>query len=1294
MFLYAASVILDAEKDEKPVSGLRTETGSSPLRAGQERNNAMPKEWKYDPGSMLKTVESMQKVIKDKEFDALSDERKRELYASFFAARYAANAEQGKKKTLKTAANLQDWTKKRNELVLSPSFQAFVSKQGHENLKKLLTTGHGGVAEKAFQDYVMEQSKLPTDVPERYMPTAEERIDRQKQQLAGLDPRSDEAILVFSELFRTRRAVDAVRKKGSTLKVKVNGEKYAETENLAENKVFADFVRKHGGALRSEAETGHGGAAEDLFKDYLLKLDHIPEGAPKAYMPTALDHLEYLKTQIKSGGTPVEQRVRYTEIMATREAVQAVRGKSSSLEPQLNPALLDSAYDKWNKCETFQSFLKEKPEAAEAAATAGHGGKLQDEFRSWVLDLDHIPADVPEGYMPDALERLEAIQEKYKAADYKQKAPEEKLALAAELMATREVVHAVRKDADSLKKPIKPDELNAAVERWKNCKAFQDFVKDNPDQIRSAATAGHGGLLGDKFKEYVLSRELLDDDIPYEFMPNASARLEVLKKKIQDSPNAAPEQKQKLYAEMLATRSAVEAIRGKEKSLYKPIDPAVLKQERDKLLQSETFKRFLSDPNFSAAARNASQEGHGGALEDSFKEYVLSLDTLPADVPSRWMPSALERTEALQEKIKAPGFAEKENAEEIYIELMAARDAVNAKRGDKDSLSGTIDPESLASAREKWKSCESFKTFLNDPDSGARKAALSGHGGALGDKFKEYVTQMEILPEDIPERLRPTAEERIDALKDNLKKTDPLFTEDDEYKSLYAQLLAARAFVGAKRKDKDSLKKPLDPAAVNGIANQLTGCKAFGDFLKKNEELARKSAVEGHGGEFADQFREYVRTMNRLPADVPTHFMPTAMERIEGLQDKIDSKDFKAAGLDAKVTIYAELLGARRAVGAERKNKDSLKVNVPAEDAKKAADSLINCSAFREFIEKQPDAARNAASSGHGGALEDAFKEYVLHMDRIPQDVPKEYMPTALERTEVLQKKIESKEFKGKAIPGQNAIYKELAATRTAAESVRGDKKSLNTVIDAKQLNKHRLALSNGEGPDLFFDNANRKELKDAALSGHGGAMEDLIKKDVLRQTAEMGRLPKECPERYRPTAAEARDAIKKNLADKKKFPPDRIDQEQMKKQVAGMMYLTKLEKSAAAQGGTCPAPDPQEMQTQVNKLLGSQAFKDLFKDEQTIRRTRENAAAGKLSNLFQDLGQNEARIRQEEQQRRLREQQRQQQQQAQNQNQQPNVQEQPNPVQRPNIPLNEQEQPVRRRANSLHQQPNPERQL
>ena len=60
----------------------------------------MPTEYKVYT-QMLKTIESIQKSIKSSAFPSLSDNGKRNLYASVFGARYAANAERNKKSTLK-----------------------------------------------------------------------------------------------------------------------------------------------------------------------------------------------------------------------------------------------------------------------------------------------------------------------------------------------------------------------------------------------------------------------------------------------------------------------------------------------------------------------------------------------------------------------------------------------------------------------------------------------------------------------------------------------------------------------------------------------------------------------------------------------------------------------------------------------------------------------------------------------------------------------------------------------------------------------------------------------------------------------------------------------------------------------------------------------------------------------------------------------------------------------------------------------------------------------------------------
>ena len=674
--------------------------------------------------------------------------------------------------------------------------------------------------------------------------------------------------------------------------------------------------------------------------------------------------------------------------------------------------------------------------------------------------------------------------------------------------------------------------------------------------------------------------------------------------------------------------------------------------------------------------------GHGGALEDEFKDYVQNLDVMPQDVPDRYMPTAYDRIEALQKKIREPDLPQKENAADLYVELIAAREAVNAQRGKSDTLKVRLEQAKIRETVKTWKNCTAFREFVNDPDSGAREAATAGHGGALADAFKDYVKNMERIPEDVPEQMLPTALERNEALKNKLKTMDPLFTEPDEVTPLYAQMLASRASVGAIRGKKETLEKRIDPKEVNRRAKELTECSAFRAFLDRNPEKARQLAGEGHGGKLEESFKYYVQTMIRLPTDVPQAYMPTAAARIEGLQDQIKGDDFKNAALDTKVTLFAELLGARRSVDAVRGNADSLNLTVPAEEAKAHADKLMKCTAFREFIEKNPDAAKKAAASGHGGALEDAFKDYVKNMDRIPSDVPKAYMPTALERTEILQKKIKSSAFQSKNMYEQNLIYKELVATRAAVEAIRGSKKSLDVPIDAEKLGEARNQLYAQGGADSFFDEASRTILKDAAAAGHGGALEDKLKADLLLQAAVEGVVP-EAPARYQPTSAQLRERIQQELASELKVPNNSAfdtEKEITMKKVAGMMYLTKLERKAQTDGTPVPTLTHKEMQKNVDTLMKSAAFRKMFEGPNAARNVAAQVRDGRMTSVFENLDRNKALLDQQRQNQLQHNQN--QLQQNQNQLQQNQNQLQQNAQNQPQQPI-EQQQP--RRSNSMY---------
>ena len=1197
----------------------------------------MAVEFKFNEESMLKSIESMQKGLKDKGYDSTSEEGKRSAYASLLAARAIAKAERGKKKSLKVPGKTADWQTLRDTLANSACFQAFVQKQGHETMKKELTTGHGGLCEENFQKFVLEQSVLPTDLPKRWMPKAKDRIEEEQKRLQNLEPGSKEAVTAYAEIFRARRSVKAQRNQLSILEeTTIDGTELAKQTDLANNELFQSFVQQNPYGLKSTILKGHGGEAEQMFRDHVLQLDHIPATAPEEYMPSALDRTAALMNKLKNGGTDEQQFNRYAELMATREAVGAVRGKKSSLEKPVPAQALNTAYEKWSKCETFKRFVEDKSEEARQGLT-GHGGAVSDAFKEHVKNLDHIPADVPADHMPTAYEHLESLKAKLSEAAYYDSSDERKLNLAAELMASREAVQAVRGKAESLKKPLDAEKLNTAYKRWAECKVFKDFILSQDPRIRNeahtAAVTGHGGALEDKFREHINGLEKLDGDIPAAYMPRADQRIEALQKKIRENPGLEGERKLTLYAEIMAARSSVNAVRGKGSSLEVTLDPAALTRDRENLLKSDSFKRFINDPAQQAAIREAVNKGHAGALEDKYKEYVKNLDRIDEFVPKQYMPKAEERIDALKAKINAPGFQNAENKNDIYVELMATRQAVNAVRGEKKSLEPVVDAGALKTARESWAQCVSFRQFLQDGDQEEIKtAAAKGHGGALLDKFKEHVAREPQMPEDLPPVAVPTALERIDAIKKELADSYE-FLENDEKAQYAAQILAARENVGAQRKKPDTLKVKLDPKTVNEAANKLAGCAAFLDYMTKKPDEFRRLALSGHGGELAEKFREHVKSMDELPEDTPTQYAPTALERIEALQKRV-KQEYDGKTLEEKTELLAQIIGARRAIHAVRGEKDSLKYNLDPKTAAQESKKLSDCEAFKQYVREHPNDAKSAARSGHAGELEDKFKEYVLNMDHIPGDVPDEYMPTALERTKVLQKKIDSRDFNSRSAAEQENMLRELMATRAAVNSVRGDKTSLNPTVNAKKLQECRQNLAQcGPLNDLFRD-TDMATLKKAANAGHGGQLDDKLRDCVKNQTARNGVIPEKVPKRFKPTPAQMLEKIQADLKQDRTVHGmqyyDIMKQDYMK-QIACAMYCKKLQHDAHQNGVGSPELDPEKMNCTVDKLMNSQAFKAMFQQNGSTYRMADCVANQRMSELFTQLSNRNGQLEMEQ---------------------------------------------------------------
>ena len=231
-----------------------------------------------------------------------------------------------------------------------------------------------------------------------------------RQQLKGL----------CFDIMSTRRAIEAKRNDKSGLsKASVNADlQHSIKQDMLKSKAMESFLNSMSYKdLRDLAYSGHGGAMEEKFADYLRKgAEAIPEDAPQQYMPTAKDRIDALKVKMDTVGfrkqsTPAEQRKLYIELMATRAAVGSKRGMKSSLNPVVNPQILEQERKKFAKEPLLSALVRvtqmgEKQQAACEAALSGHGGALEDlvrvELRRMALEKDsgYKMQDVDPRYAP------------------------------------------------------------------------------------------------------------------------------------------------------------------------------------------------------------------------------------------------------------------------------------------------------------------------------------------------------------------------------------------------------------------------------------------------------------------------------------------------------------------------------------------------------------------------------------------------------------------------------------------------------------------------------------------------------------------------------------------------------------------------------------------------------------------------------------------------------------------------------------------------------------------------------
>jgi len=683
------------------------------------------------------------------------------------------------------------------------------------------------------------------------------------------------------------------------------------------------------------------------------------------------------------------------------------------------------------------------------------------------------------------------------------------------------------------------------------------------------------------------------------------------------------EEVREIYDAIFALRLTVNSERGKKSSLEVKPEKEEYEKNLKTIKESKTMQAFVKSKGLQGMnALMAS--GHGGEAEDAFRMYVLKQPALTVDVPRRYMPTANARIEVLQNTLNDYP-AKSEQALSLYSEIFRTRRAVKAVHGEKDRLKANIDPDYLMHVPH-IENSETFKKFVAEKGDALKSMIRKGHGGEAELMFKEHVLNLDRIPSDIQKEYMPTALERTETLQKKIKSADFTRMGEDQRADLYAELLSARDCVGAVRGKKDSLKYGMDPLAAGNWTKYWGRSKTFKDFLRLNPGEARKAALTGHGGELEDKLYNYVLHQDAIRNDVPDKYIPTALKRTEALQYRIKHADFDGYSLEKQTMLYAELMATRTATGAQRGKKDSLDKKLDPAAVENWRESMKNSKTLKDFVASNPDAVRKAALSGHGGALDDMFKEYVKNLDRIPEDVPQEYMPNALQRTEVLQKKIKAEADAGKRI----GLYKELMATREAVGSVRGDKKSLDTQIDRKNFAKARKN-TDKETIDNFLKSTPDAELAGAARSGHGGELDDKFRKYVTQKTIQNGLTPKYVSERFRPDTGEVLEGTRRSLKTTIKGQPDEFFTEKkdgIKQRVASVMYYQRVNDQMFGKE-KLDAISHDKVLDGVRQIVNDQKFNNMF-DKLGPRYAAELVANNDIPTLFQEYAEAPGAQRQE----------------------------------------------------------------
>ena len=202
---------------------------------------------------------------------------------------------------------------------------------------------------------------------------------------------------------------------------------------------------------------------------------------------------------------------------------------------------------------------------------------------------------------------------------------------------------------------------------------------------------------------------------------------------------------------IMAARQLADSDRGSSAKLKKAVFTGDEVEMRvDEMKRDPMFKQFLEDVKLDRNLYNklikaaSSKSGHGGKLDDIYKEYVKNLparNLYNTRINERYMPTVKERIEILQNKAKN----EKNLPEEAAAEIVVLRNLSRAEIGKAKTLDKKIpcfEKDTLCYESTKLSRNGYFKDSFGK-NTVATGLLLKGHGGDmlqfLRDHFDEAV---------------------------------------------------------------------------------------------------------------------------------------------------------------------------------------------------------------------------------------------------------------------------------------------------------------------------------------------------------------------------------------------------------------------------------------------------------------------------------------------------------------------------------------------------------------------------